>query len=1462
MRIVVGLLLGGYLCLLALAHVPALQRALTAELEATATELLQTQVELGSVELGLMNRVVMRDVVLHDRQGREMLRCGTATCKVEWLPLFKGLVSLRSVSLLDAKVELCQQSADSDPNFAFLLKLFAQEEKKEKDTHLHINSLILRRVDVNYNEDFHPETPGHFNTSHIGVRGLNANVSLRHFTPDSLNLRVRSLSFSERSGFVLDNLRLRLTAGKEKFELTDFELRLPDSHWTQENLTAHYHATTAKHPSRLTIAPTSIDDIRISTNDLAPFVPLLNGLDQRLSIRTNLRAKNGHLTFDNLRLRNDDGGLDLLADVAARVRNDRFAGIRGDVARLAVPHSIIKKLVENATQKPAPKILEGVNNIAFHGTIDYDKAEGANMAGRLSTQSGQLDLTAHYGEKKLTATVTSPDLSPATLAGDERLPEKVAFTADASADFNGEHHPTAQLALAIAELHYKETRCKDLKLDAKWRNRRLDATLSAADPALLADVQARSGFDGKKFWALALAADVKRCNLSQLKLTEHYGNTDFSGKITADVKNFKQPTAEGNIRLTDFKMKRAEGNDYALNELLLALAPVEQGSHVKLRSDFATADLIGELSTAALADYGKQVINRHLPGILTSSKKAHKGWELRATLHKTDFFHELLALDLDTDGPLKVEGELYPQGDRLNFSAYCDAIDYNNTRIDNVRVHLHGYPENLTGRIQAKKRMAASDVALELILNAASGKLNTELLWDDQAQHKFNGKLFAITRTEKSEEAAQPYFVTEMQPTAVMINDTVWHVKSGRFKYGHGGLDIHDFLLSNEAANSLSAHGRIAKNSADSLIVNLHRINVAYVLNLINFNAVEFSGAASGRARLKGFSEGFDAKVRLDVEDFRFNQAKMGRGDIKGSWNNDKKCIELDAVLKEREGYQTTVKGYVSPPNKNLDLHIVSQNTDLYFLNKYVAGIFDNVQGRVNGELRLFGPFKELDFIGKERADVSAKLVSTNVEYNLTGGEVTVTPGCFAMEGFTIHDREDNRGTASGSLRHEHLKDLRYDFDVTADRMLVYDRPKEIDMPFYATVYGTGDVKLKGYPGNLTADIDFQPTNKTQFVYTLDSPEDVGEVQFLTFRDKSLLETETATATNTNTTVTTNNAQPQEIASTDIKLNFHLQITPEAQLKIIMDERAGDNITVRGNASMNASWYNKGNFTMNGSYTVEDGIYKLSLQDIIRKDFRLQSGSKVNFTGDPYYGDLDIRAKYTVNSASVSDLNIGNSFRQGSTRADCILNVNGKVYSPEVSFDLELPDMNADEAQMVYNLLSTEEDMNMQILYLLGVGRFYTYDYGNMEQSSRQSQSSVAMKSFLSNTLSTQLNDIISNAIGSSNWNFGTNLSTGTIGWSDMEIEGLLSGRLLNNRLLVNGNFGYRDRPMMNTNFVGDFDVNYLITPSGSVSLKAYSETNDRYFSKSALTTQGVGIQLKRDFFNLKDLFTTRKQKK
>ena len=254
---------------------------------------------------------------------------------------------------------------------------------------------------------------------------------------------------------------------------------------------------------------------------------------------------------------------------------------------------------------------------------------------------------------------------------------------------------------------------------------------------------------------------------------------------------------------------------------------------------------------------------------------------------------------------------------------------------------------------------------------------------------------------------------------------------------------------------------------------------------------------------------------------------------------------------------------------------------------------------------------------------------------------------------------------------------------------------------------------------------------------------------------------------------------------------------------------------------------------MFGNYRISQGIYKFSLQEVIRKDFIIKDGSTITFNGAPLDANMDIQASYTVNSASLNDLNpdVSSIAQQTNVRVNCIMNLSGILLRPTIKLGIELPNERDEIQTLVRNYISTEEQMNMQILYLLGIGKFYT------EDAARNNQNSNVMSSVLSSTLSGQLNNALSQVFETNNWNIGTNLSTGDKGWTDMEVEGILSGQLLNNRLLVNGN------------------------RSGDIRLKAYNETNDRYYTKTNLTTQGVGIMYKKDFNKWSDLFFWNKWK-
>jgi hypothetical protein len=412
------------------------------------------------------------------------------------------------------------------------------------------------------------------------------------------------------------------------------------------------------------------------------------------------------------------------------------------------------------------------------------------------------------------------------------------------------------------------------------------------------------------------------------------------------------------------------------------------------------------------------------------------------------------------------------------------------------------------------------------------------------------------------------------------------------------------------------------------------------------------------------------------------------------------------------------------------------------------------------------------------------------------------------------------------------------------------------DMLFYGKVYGTGNIALTG--GNNVMNIEANVTTgpNTTFTYVTGLTTEATNNQFITFVDKSPRRIQDSIRTEFYHYTDAVQKDEDDGPPMDLYINMFIDANPNANMKVVMDPVAGDHISARGNGNFRVSYYNKGDFRIFGDYTIDSGMYKLSMQEVIRKDFALQSGSTVTFTGDPYLANLDVQAVYTVNSVSLSDLSTDVSLNQSTVKVNCLMNLTGSLASPTIKFDLDLPSINEEDRELVRSATSTEEQMNTQIIYLLGIGKFYAYDYN---QNSNQSSSATSSLAF--STLSGQLNNMLSQVMENKNWNVGANFSSGQEGWSDVEAEAILTGRLLNNRLLINGNFGYRENVMANTNFVGDFEAIWLLTKNGEFRLRGYNQTNDRYFTKSTLTTQGIGLIYKKDFDKWSDLFYWFKRK-
>ena len=146
-RILLGTLIGVYLGIIVLLNIPYVQGKLSVFVTKELKNILNTEVSVGRIDMGLLNRIIVEDVLLHDRKNQEMLKVARLSAKFDLLPLLNGKVTISSVQLFGFTVNLNRETPESAPNFQFVLDAFASKDtvKTKSNLDLRINSVLIRR---------------------------------------------------------------------------------------------------------------------------------------------------------------------------------------------------------------------------------------------------------------------------------------------------------------------------------------------------------------------------------------------------------------------------------------------------------------------------------------------------------------------------------------------------------------------------------------------------------------------------------------------------------------------------------------------------------------------------------------------------------------------------------------------------------------------------------------------------------------------------------------------------------------------------------------------------------------------------------------------------------------------------------------------------------------------------------------------------------------------------------------------------------------------------------------------------------------------------------------------------------------------------------------------------------------------------------------------------------------------
>ena len=1438
------------------------------------SDLLNTRVTIGRINIGLLNRIIIDDVLLDDQDEQEMLKVTRLSAKFDIMPFFKGKISISSVQLFGFNINLQKKTPDSPPNFKFVLDAFASNDtvKKNNSLDLRINSILIRRGRMAYHVLSEEETPGKFNAKHIHLQNIIANISLKALSKDSINLGIKRLSLDEKvSGFSLKKMSLKLVANSRQTSIDNFAIELPETSLKLDTIHLIYDSLKAfdRFTEQVRFSFRTLPS-QITLKDISPFLPALSHFKEPISLDMEVKGTVNQLTCSHLEITADNRQFRLKGDVALQdLSHPQDAYVFGTLSELTATTRGVGFLVRNLSHdyNGVPPVLERLGNVSFRGEVSgyftdivtygqlHTDLGGVNMDLKLSSDKSK-GLFAYSGAVKTT------DYKLGKLLANEQLGE-ITFNLDVHGRHVTDRLPVVELKGLIASVDYSRYRYENITLDGEYKQGGFNGKVALDDPNgsiyLNGDVNVSSRIPTFNFQAI-----INKLRPHDLNLTSKYPDTEFSLKLRANFTGGSVDEMIGEINVDSLEFMSPE-KQYFMNNMNIRASKQNNENQLRLTSEFLTASVEGKFQYHTLPASILNIMRKYVPSLILPPKKpieTHNNFQFDIHIYNTDILSTIFDIPLTVYTHSTLKGYFNDPLQRLRVEGYFPRLQYKNNFIESGMILCENPSDHIRARVRLTNLKKKGAVNLSLDAQAKDDNISTTLNWGNSAAVTYSGQLAAVAKFLRT-EGEKPLLkaMVEVKPTDIILNDTLWQIHPSQVVVDSGKVDVNNFYFSHQD-RYVRINGRLSDNPQDSVKVDLKDINMEYVFDIASISDdVNFEGDATGTAYASGVFKKPVMNTRLFIKNFSLNQGRLGDLNIYGEWDNENRGIRLDASIKDISTTPSRVTGIIHPlkPESGLDLNIEANELNLKFLEHYMKSIANDIKGRATGKVHFYGKFKGLNLDGAVMTDASMNFDILNTHFAIKD-TILLAPSGLTFNNIHISDMEGHSGRMNGYLHFQHFKNLNYRFEIQANNMLVMNTKESTDMPFYGTVYGTGNALLTGNAiQGLDVNVAMTTNRNSIFTYINGSVASATSNQFIKFVDKTPRRTiqDSIQIISYYEQLQQKRQEAEEEQKTDIRLNILVDATPDATMKIIMDPVAGDYISGKGTGNIRTEFYNKGDVKMFGSYQINQGVYKFSLQEVIRKDFVIKNGSTITFNGAPLDANLDIQASYTVNSASLNDLipeESSSIIQQPNVKVNCIMNLSGILVRPTIKLGIELPNEQDEVQTLVRNYISTEEQMNMQILYLLGIGKFYTED-------ARNNQNSNVMSSVLSSTLSGQLNNALSQVFETNNWNIGTNLSTGDKGWTDMEVEGILSGQLLNNRLLINGNFGYRDNPMANTNFVGDFEAEWLINRSGDIRLKAYNETNDRYYTKTNLTTQGVGIMYKKDFNKWSDLFFWNKWK-
>lgn len=1467
---------------------------------------LGTEVSIEKLDFAPFNRIKVIRLAAKDDFGKEALTVTDIAARFELIHFIRtGKINIDYVAIDSLHLNLYRESADRPLNIDRIISRLTKKEPNKKPSrfNLAISTIKINDSGLRYEVLDELRKTDRFDKNHISVSDINLSASLPILRNDTIVVELDRLNLKEQSGITINDLTANILYSEKALRVTNLFMSMPDSRFGFNEINLPYPSPKgilqSLHNQGITLS--TIPGSYMSGSDLKAFLPELAQIPGRFYTDIDLVGNLDKAAIRNLTIENRQTGL--LATVQGQFdgfgnpKEIRFKNASIQLSAQPGSLNIISRLLAKGNDAAnIDRILRQAGNISADINGNGSVSDFTGTA-EISTAAGNIsaDIKAAR-DNNVWRLITSADISE--LDAGVLLSNPVFGRVTATADFDGtvsSRNITGSGGIDIAQLGYS---------GHVFENIVMDGTLNA-DKTFSGEVHlddSRSGFVNLAFEGshnshmprLAVKGDIRDLALRNLGMKGKYAGCSLSADVDADLTGTRGVWVNGYARIDRLRMADSI-RTLNINHFEVKANNTQTPNYFSVESDILNGRAEGIINLSSLVPQLRELFatampafgsghtgsekysaqasehttgHHHTPGVSHGhSEKDENNFNFEFKIANAENLSTFLELPVGIIYPVSIDGIIDNIGGIANLTIDAPYLQQKDNIIENTSLHADINRNDGRAELYATTTMPTQKgvLALATSMSAAANRVDTRIDWQIERDKPINGNFSFSTLVGRGSDGGYNADIA-INPGDITFGESVWKVAPARIFAARDLVTADGFSLTS-GDQSIGINGTASAADDSRLTVSLTNLELINIFRTLDINNALIGGKATGdihAAHLFARTPAIDCE-RLFVKDISYNDCVLGDGEVAAAFDPERTSFDLDAVISEASGRKSYIKGTIFAKESALDISFDADRVPVGFMKPFMSAFAADLTGYASGHARLFGTFHDIDLEGDVLADsLGLKLDFTNTWYYATDS-VHIRPGVIHLNDITMRDAYGHTALLNGYVRHKcfHLPDFQFRL-TDADHLLCYDVPSSKSPDWYGRVFGNGSAFISGKPGVVNIDVNMSTTEGSTFTFVLSDNEEADEYNFITFRDKTPKPAADSITDADPLPAAVREYQERMLAKaanadrpSDYNMNIQVDITPAARIILVMDPVGGDEIKSNGTGNLRMTYNSNGNeLHMYGNYIIDKGSYNFTLQDIIVKDFTINEGSSISFTGDPYAARLDIKASYNVN-ANLSDLD--ESFLQDkdlnrtNVPVSAVLMAKGDMRQPDISFDLAFPTLNSDIYRKVRSIISTDDMMNRQIIYLLALNRFYTPEY--MSTTKGNELFSVA-----SSTISSQLSSMLGKL--SENWSIAPNLRSDRGDFSDVEIDVALSSSLLNNRLLFNGNFGYRDKSLNNNQFIGDFDIEYLLNRRGTWRLKAYNRYNDQnYYLRTAQTTQGVGIMFKRDFDNMFNFLKPKKKK-